>query len=229
MVSIQKLADRLGVSTATVSRALTPEHAHKVRPETRERILQLCNAANYRPSITGRSFVTGKTYKIGIILGAIEKDLGSPLFGLFMRAFCRTAQHHGYSATLLSADTEGNSQNSAIEFLQSSVADAYLLGAALLNTELEDIVRKSHCPVVTLNQNREMLAGLHSIYRDLPISLFAVTSAVDKSAKALPDGDFSIKTLGSIVPLSALSNASLISPIAIGAIMRLSYIRKELM
>lgn len=167
MVSIQKLADRLGVSTATVSRALTPEHAHKVRPETRERILQLCNAANYRPSITGRSFVTGKTYKIGIILGAIEKDLGSPLFGLFMRAFCRTAQHHGYSATLLSADTEGNSQNSAIEFLQSSVADAYLLGAALLNTELEDIVRKSHCPVVTLNQNREMLAGLHSIYRDL--------------------------------------------------------------
>ena len=167
MISIQQIATRLGVSTATVSRALTPQYAHKVRPETRKKILALCDEVNYRPGITGRSFVTGKTYKIGIILGELQTDLGSPLFGLFMRAFCRTIQLHGYTANILYAGTSDNMADNAVEFLQSSVADAYLLGAALLNTKLEYAVRKSKCPVITLNQNRNELDGLDSIYRNL--------------------------------------------------------------
>lgn len=167
MISIQKIADQLGVSTATVSRALTPQYAHKVRPETRKKILDLCNQENYRPGITARSFVTGKTYKIGIILGELQNDLGSPLFGLFMRDFCRTLQLHGYAATILYAGINDNLADNAIELLQSSVADGYLLGASLLNTKLEDAVKKSDCPVVTLNQNHEKLDNLDSIYRNL--------------------------------------------------------------
>lgn len=167
MISIQKIAKQLGVSTATVSRALTPQYAHKVRPETRKKILDFCNEVNYRPDITGRSFVTGRTYKIGIILGALQNDIGSPLFGLFMRAFCRKIQLHGYAATILYAGVDDNLTDNAIEFLQSSVADAYLLGSSLLNTKLEYAVKKSKCPVITLNQTREKLDGLYSIYRNL--------------------------------------------------------------
>lgn len=167
MISIQQIAKRLGVSTATVSRALDPRYAHKVRPETRKKILDLCNEINYRPDITGRSFVTGRTYKIGIILGALQNDIGSPLFGLFMRAFCRTIQMHGYAATILYAGTDDNLTDNAIEFLQSSVADAYLLGSSLLNTKLEYAVKKSKCPVITLNQTRKKLDGFYSIYRKL--------------------------------------------------------------
>lgn len=167
MISIQKLASQLGVSTATISRALTPQYAHKVRPETRKRILELCNQYNYRPNITGRSFVTGKTYKIGVILGDLQYDFGSPLFGIFMHNFCSTLQVHGYNATILYAGADNNLESNAIEFLRSSGADAYLLGAALIDTKLEDVVKKSHCPVITYNPNCKKLNNLDSIYRNL--------------------------------------------------------------
>lgn len=167
MVSIQKLAERLGVSTATVSRALTPEHAHKVRPETRKRIIELCNEFNYRPNITGRSFVTGRTYKLGIILGAIEKDIGSPFFGLFMRSFCRAIQQKGYTATILYAGQDDNQTNNVMEFLQSSIADGYFLGDAMLDTAIEDFIRESNCPVITLAKSQKTINGICNVYRDL--------------------------------------------------------------
>ena len=183
MVSIQKLAARLGVSTATVSRALTPEHAHKVRPETRKRILELCNEERYRPNITGRSFVTGRTYKIGIILGAIEKDIGSPFFGLFMRSFCRTIQQRGYTATILYAGHDDKKSNNVIEFLQSSIADGYFLGTTMLDTAIKDSIRKSQCPVITLNQTNREVNDICSICRNLVPAYREAWSLLKKSER----------------------------------------------
>lgn len=181
MISIQQIAKRLGVSTATVSRALDPRYAHKVRPETRKKILDLCNEKGYRPTITGRSFVTGKTYKIGVILGEIEKDLGSPLFGLFMRAFCRSLQMQGYTATILYAGIDDNLTDNTIEFLQSSVADAYLLGSSFLNPKLEYAVKQSRCPIVTLKQTQNNIDGIDYVYRNLLPAYQQAWSCVRKS------------------------------------------------
>jgi len=54
MASIRQIANRLGVSTSTVSLALRDDP--RVRPETRERIQALATRYHYRPNrLTGQS------------------------------------------------------------------------------------------------------------------------------------------------------------------------------
>ena len=53
------MADRLGVSIATVSRAMNDKPG--VSPETRERVLALAQELQYQPNLAARSLVTSRT------------------------------------------------------------------------------------------------------------------------------------------------------------------------
>ena len=64
MLSIKEVARLTGLSTATVSRALDPRYADRVKPSTRKKILAVCDSADFRPDAAARSFVTGKSYKV---------------------------------------------------------------------------------------------------------------------------------------------------------------------
>ena len=111
MLSIKEVARLTGLSTATVSRALDPRYAGKVRPETREKILAVCDSGNYRPGIAGRSFVTGKSYKVGFISGDPAGDFGNLFQGYFFQEVGFELQKAGYSLLLLCASDNEEKSN----------------------------------------------------------------------------------------------------------------------
>ena len=82
-LSIREIAEKTSLSIATVSRALDPRFVHKVKEETRLKILRYCNECDYRPNNAGRSLVTGKTFKVGFISGQIAGDLGDKHFSYY--------------------------------------------------------------------------------------------------------------------------------------------------
>jgi len=68
-VTIKDIAKAAGVTHATVSYAInTP---HKVKKETREKILKLLEEMNYIPDSAARMLKTGKTHTIGVVVGSI--------------------------------------------------------------------------------------------------------------------------------------------------------------
>ncbi|OQA78226.1 MAG: Catabolite control protein A [Lentisphaerae bacterium ADurb.Bin242] len=166
MLSIREISKKTGLSTATVSRALDPRFAHKVRPITRAKVLSLCDEKNYRPSVTGRSFVTGKTFKVGMIFGSITVDLGNPLCGLFMRGVCSVLQHHNYAPVILHATEEGGLENSVNDFLRSNVADAYIIGSSMVTDKVYSVIRKCGRPVIITDRSSSDLSGVSFICRD---------------------------------------------------------------
>ncbi|MFP4466889.1 MAG: LacI family DNA-binding transcriptional regulator [Candidatus Goldiibacteriota bacterium] len=68
-VTIKDIARAAGVTHATVSYAInTP---HKVKKETREKILKLLEEMNYIPDSAARMLKMGKTRTIGVVVGSI--------------------------------------------------------------------------------------------------------------------------------------------------------------
>nr|WP_246473021.1 substrate-binding domain-containing protein [Pelagibacterium limicola] len=75
---MRELAGHLGLSPATVSRALNgfPE----VREKTRARVIAAAQELNYRPNSTAKKLATGKSGMVGIIFRAARNLLVDPHF-----------------------------------------------------------------------------------------------------------------------------------------------------
>ncbi len=209
MLSIREISNKTGLSTATVSRALDPRFAHKVRPSTRAKILSFCDEKNYRPSVTGRSFVTGKTFKVGMIFGSITVDLGNPLCGLFMRGVCSVLQHHNYALTILHATEEAGLEDSVEDFLRSNVADAYIIGSAMITEKVYSAILNCGRPVVTTHNcgdfdmshisiiSRGYFTAYREVWRQIPPELRGMTAFVAVSS---PDSQNKLSVISSAAP-----------------------------
>lgn len=65
-ISTTKIAEICGVSQGTVDRALNGRKG--IRPETREKILNVAKEYDYRPNIHARSIAGGKSQLIGVVV-----------------------------------------------------------------------------------------------------------------------------------------------------------------
>lgn len=88
-VSMQKIADMVGVSRATVSNALSGRG--RVSTEMAERIRSIAEGLNYVPSAAGRHLRMGRS----TLLGLVVPDFSMPLFSAFVRAFENAARTRG--------------------------------------------------------------------------------------------------------------------------------------
>ncbi len=102
MVSIKKIASDVGVSTATVSNALTGKG--RVSQEMGERIRARAKELGYRPSTAARALKTGQTG----ILGLVMPDLTNPLFPRIAQTLSVEADRRKLG--ILIADSRGSSQ-----------------------------------------------------------------------------------------------------------------------
>ena len=68
LTGIRLIAKELGVSTATISRALNPGTAHLVKEEKRQEILELADKMRYRPNPGARLIQRGVSSTIGVLI-----------------------------------------------------------------------------------------------------------------------------------------------------------------
>ena len=149
--TINEIATLAGVNPSTVSRALNSSTEKMISPALREKILSICDSLNYRPRISARSFVTGKTYKIGLISGLIEVDLTQPMFALYIKGLCNYLQDNNYTVTFINANRGKKIGEEILSLLRSNIADGYVLGAILLTPELRKALRESMTPIVGID------------------------------------------------------------------------------
>ena len=98
-MNLKELAEHLGLSPTTVSRALGgyPE----VNDATRARVAEAAARFNYRPNRRARALATGKAYAIGHVLSMSHKDeMVNPIFGDFIAGVAETSAAAGYSLSL---------------------------------------------------------------------------------------------------------------------------------
>ena len=107
-VTIRHVAERAGVSIATVSRVLNDKD--DVRAATRERVHEAATELGYSVDSVGRALASQRTRLVGVVVGdnAGHRDLSLMFFGKVLSSISRRLAQLGYEPLLLQdADAGG--------------------------------------------------------------------------------------------------------------------------
>ena len=135
MSTIKMVAERAGVSTATVSRVLS--NPEIVLPDTRTRVRAAIDAMGYSPNFAAKSLRTLRTSKILVMV----PDVSNPFFSEVLRGAEEAAQAAGYSVLLGDTRDEEDREAQYAEMLLRKEADGLIFLGCRLPTPLAKLVR----------------------------------------------------------------------------------------
>ena len=144
MSTIQDVARRAGVSTATVSRVLS--HPEIVATATRDRVIEAVAALSYEPNHAAKSLRTLKTAKIVVTV----PNIANPFFSAVIRGVEEAAQAAGYAVLLGDTRQEPEREELYATMLRRKEADGLIFLGHRLPDTLADLVARmgSSAPVV---------------------------------------------------------------------------------
>jgi DNA-binding LacI/PurR family transcriptional regulator len=159
-VTLQTIADRLGVSRMTVSNAFSrPDQLSK---ELRDRILAAANDLGYvGPDPTGRALARGTTGAVGVLLTdslpyAFSDDIATRFLGAVAGELAPT----GLALTLLASDD----RTDAVIPARDVAIDGALVYSCRQESAARDWLLRRRLPLVFVDQNVE--AGIDSVNVD---------------------------------------------------------------
>jgi len=145
-VTLKDIARALDVSAMTVSKVMR-DHGD-IGAETRKRVLAKAKELNYRPNLSARSLVTGKTRQVGVIV----PTLLHPFFADVLEALSFTMNQDGY-ATLISSSMEDSAiEEAAIEQLLAHRLDGLIVASCSTSPKKFQQLRDDGIPFVLIDR-----------------------------------------------------------------------------
>ena len=123
-LDVAKLA---GVSRTTVSFVLNDVPGVKITDETRQRVLQAARELNYYPTAAARSLASGKTKRIGLVLGEGKKRLSADAFlPAFLQGITASVRRRGFLLVLQMAE-DMPSHEAYVRLIREQQVDGLIL------------------------------------------------------------------------------------------------------
>jgi LacI family transcriptional regulator len=134
-VSIRDVAERAGVSIATVSRAVN--HLPTVAPDLARRVWKAIEEVGYVPNTQARALVSGRSR----ILGLIVSEITNPFFPELVQEFENLAVAQGYEVFIGSTNYEPARTESLIRrMLQRSVDGVAVMTFGIEEEQVQQLV-----------------------------------------------------------------------------------------
>ena len=144
MSTIRDVAERAGVSSATVSHTING--TRHVEKETRERVLEAISEIGYRPNYLARGLRNRRTGTIGLII----PDNTNPFFAEMARSIEDSGFARGYNVMLCNSDRNPQKEASYVEVLLAKQVDGLILASSNAKPELVHQIRNAAVPAVLI-------------------------------------------------------------------------------
>ena len=122
-VILKDIARALGVSVITVSKVMRDQP--DVAAETRKRVLAKAQELGYRPNLTARSLVTGRSCQVGVIV----PTLLHPFFAEVLEGLSSAMKQAGYAVMISSSMEDPAVEEAAIEQLLGHRMDGLIVAS----------------------------------------------------------------------------------------------------
>jgi LacI family transcriptional regulator len=143
--TIDDVAARSGVSTATVSRVLSG--SVPARPETRERVLTAARELDYRPSGIARALKRRETRTLGLVI----TDITNPFYPQVVRAVEAAAHQRGYGIVLANGGDDPARELEHLDLLVERRVDGIVIASSRMTRRHAERLRSAAVPVVLVN------------------------------------------------------------------------------
>ncbi|MEE9322466.1 MAG: substrate-binding domain-containing protein [Granulosicoccus sp.] len=171
-VTIKEVAQRAGVSIATVSRAMND--SGPVSSEARQAILKVVSSSGFRLNGIGRQLKTARSHTIGVLVPSLK----NPIFADAVTGIEHAAEQSGYRVLLASSRYDTNKEVSAVEtFLINRVDGLILTVADEKNSQALQLLGTTKSPFV-LMFNPCNQTGYSSVSIDNRLAAFELVSAL---------------------------------------------------
>ncbi len=150
-LTIGDIAQELGVSKTTVSRAISGKG--RIGEETRSKVLAYIDEHNYRPNVIARGLAQSKTFNLGLVLPGDYNIAELSFFQNCMIGISRVASSMDYDVLIIMVTADDISQ------LERAVANHKVDGVILTRTLVDDApmkyLKESGLPFVVIGGTKD--------------------------------------------------------------------------
>jgi DNA-binding LacI/PurR family transcriptional regulator len=168
--TIHDVAEAAGSSISTVSRSFhMPE---LVRPQTRDRVLEIAADLGYTPNRAARGLITGRTGNVGLIV----PDIANPFFPALVKAAQARARTRDYSVFLADTEEDPAAEAQLIRAMAKQVDGVIACSSRMPESRLREVAgvtslvlvnrRSPGVPSVTMDMRggmRQAIEHLHAL------------------------------------------------------------------
>lgn len=143
-VTLKQIAEELGMSAMTVSRALN--NKDNVDKNTKKRVIEKASSMGYTPNQVAKSLVSRKTYTIGVVI----PKLSHVFFAEVISGIEKVSHQMDYQLILTNSAENFEREKKAIQTLQSKRVDGILVSSSETTKDFDHYRRviKSGMPLV---------------------------------------------------------------------------------
>ncbi|MFN7640890.1 MAG: LacI family DNA-binding transcriptional regulator [bacterium] len=120
-MNIQQVAQKIGVSVATVSRAFNAPQ--QVRADTRKRVLRMAKTLGYVPNASARALRTSRSRVVGVLM----PTLTNPVFAECLEGVAEAAHAAGYAILPMTTHYDATLETRCVTSMQGASVDGFLL------------------------------------------------------------------------------------------------------
>lgn len=147
-INITQIAQALGVSKTTVSRAISGNG--RISAATRQRVLDYVKEHNYTPSMMARGLVKRCSYNISLVISTQFSDFELPFLRKVMRSVYQVAGDSDYDVLLTLV---GENETRPVErLLDNRKIDGLILTRTLERDPLIPLLKARKVPFVAIGQ-----------------------------------------------------------------------------
>lgn len=128
-ITMNDVSKEAGVSLMTVSRVINDKD--DVSIETRNKVLQVIEKLNYRPSSIARGLATQRTGTLGVVV----PDISNPFFASLVRSAEEVAYAKDYSVFLGNTNEEQEREIAVLQLLEDNQVDGLILCSSRLDDQ----------------------------------------------------------------------------------------------
>ena len=153
-VTISDVADAIGVTKSTVSRALNgyPDISEKMRLKVRNAVEEL----GYRPMAQAQAIRTGRARAMGLVLQLDEHDAHRPFLTNFLAGLSEAASRELWTLTVATARSTEDTLKTIGRLVEERKADGFILPRTYIEDARVDYLRAHDVPFVLYGRTGDM-------------------------------------------------------------------------